>query len=144
VAYTDIHTDAVGGAEASADTALDTDLGMDLATFRETTKDFRTAERLLTEFFRTYDPDQYGVDDANDMLWRISPLCRLLDAARLSTASRLQKADLHTSEGFKDAGRWLSGITGETAFQSAAMLEVAKFHRSPPGARPGLQGRSAV
>ena len=98
----------------------------------DASRDFSEIERRVGEFFAKYDPYLYLVDDANTMLGRITKARRLFGAAEVSTARRLEKAHVHEQEGFKDPGRWLSGITGESVGQAAAKLQAARSIEAHP------------
>jgi hypothetical protein len=113
---------------------LEDDMARTLADreYEDASSDFSDIERRVGEFFAKYDPYLYLVDDANTMLGRIAKTGRLFGAAEIQTARRLEKAHVHTSEGFKDPGRWLSGITGESVGQAAAKLEIARSIEAHP------------
>lgn len=90
------------------------------------------AERVLGDFFTSYDPDLYTVDGAKEMLTRMANMSRLLDAGTLKTARRLEKAHVHEREGFKNAAGWLSTITGQPVGQAAASLQAARAIEEHP------------
>jgi Domain of unknown function (DUF222) len=90
------------------------------------------AERLLDDFFSTYDPYLYLIDDASDTLRRLSKIKSQVDAATLRTARRLEKANAHKEAGYKNAGNWLGDITGESAGQAAASLRDARSIEGHP------------
>jgi hypothetical protein len=90
------------------------------------------AERLLDDFFSTYDPYLYLIDDASDTLRRLSKMKSQVDAATLRTARRLEKANAHKEAGYKNAGNWLGDITGESAGQAAASLRDARSIEEHP------------
>jgi hypothetical protein len=95
-------------------------------------KDLQVIERLTDEFCSKYDPDLYLVDDATDMLERLSKVSRQFDAAKMRTARRLEKVDAHKDQGFNDAANWLSSFTGESAGQAQGKLETAKKVEAHP------------
>ena len=90
------------------------------------------AERLLDEFLDDYDPNLYLVEDATAVMVRMTKMERRLEAGRLSTARRLEKAHVYRHEGFKSAGGWLSTITGQGVGQAAASLETARAIEEQP------------
>ena len=100
--------------------------------YLDSTKDFAEAERLLGDFFARYDPDLYVVDDATVLLERFSMMNRLVSAGMACTARRLEKANAHTSEGFKNPETWLSSITGEPVGHSASKLQTARQVEAHP------------
>ena len=100
--------------------------------YLDSTEGFAEAERLLGAFFAKYDPDLYVVDDATVLLERFSMMNRLVSAGMACTARRLEKANAHTSEGFKNPETWLSSITGEPVGHSASKLQTARQVEAHP------------
>jgi hypothetical protein len=90
------------------------------------------AEKLLDEFFDSYDPNLYLVDDATDLMGRMTRMNRRVTAACLNTARRLEKVHVHKNQGFKTAAGWLASLTDQPVGQAAESLGTAKAMENHP------------
>jgi len=91
-----------------------------------------TALDLVTGFLNGPEPDRFSGEDAARLVVKFTKIKRAASAGAILYARRAEKTGVHEREGHKQAGSWLSNLTGEPVGKAASDLDAARAMEAHP------------
>ena len=99
------------------------------------------ALELVKGFLNGPEPDRFSGEDAERLVVKFTKIKRAASAGAILYARRAEKTGVHEREGHKQAGSWLSNLTGEPVGKAASDLDAARAMEAHPEiAEAFLQG----
>jgi hypothetical protein len=86
----------------------------------------RQGSALLLDGLTDYEPRRMTGEDAAEMVRLLAGVERSVVAAKAMSARRVEETRLHKRQGHRDAAHWLASETGESAADSAGLLNATR------------------
>src|ERR1700735_4887152 len=86
----------------------------------------RQGSALLLEGLKAYEPRRLTGEGAAEMVRLLAGVERSVVAAKAISARRVEETRLHKRQGHRDAAHWLASETGESAADSAGLLNATR------------------